>query len=598
MGAPASVLKLTVVFRTIDRMKFPRIKIARKLVLFTTLSLLASCGGRQNLIADPSLIVVPPESVIVEKDTPPDPIAYSRFLMGVQEEQAGKIERAIVNFMAVLKRQPEAREARTHLFRLLMRIGRVGEAFDMLGDATALRSYPPDRLFLFGRLFAWRGEASHVRSVLAGLPKTKSWDGQHLELEGVLALSERDNVRARDRLTKAFESDKRVWAGLFLGRLYESSQQWGNAEKVYKKLLSLRADFAPAHYRLALVFLQQRKQKLAGEELAGLDRNGPYGLDAMLLRIHLALDGTFTPKPLLADDVFPGTADDIAQQAFTFWIQESPLLATNLMLLARQRDPNNGVANLVLGVIARQQGQLEQALQEFVLLAAHDGPLQDDGMREWIELVASSPNAATINTQYLKAMTNPATPQWQIRLGARLANRLSQPANRVTFWQSITQVNSNPETLYQYAMQLEVSGRHHEALTICEKVLEIDPDHTESLNFVGYSWAEEGQDLGQAEAYLQKAIRQKPWAGYIFDSMAWLYFKKHAYLQAEKWIKFAVEYSSPDPLVFEHYGDILHARHQNRIAISIYQRALRLNPDPGRKTSLQKKIARLLRDDS
>jgi len=59
-----------------------------------------------------------------------------------------------------------------------------------------------------------------------------------------------------------------------------------------------------------------------------------------------------------------------------------------------------------------------------------------------------------------------------------------------------------------------------------KKVLEIDPDNAETLNFIGYSYAERGINLDEAESMLLRAIELKPGNGYFIDSLGWLYFKK------------------------------------------------------------------------
>ena len=58
-----------------------------------------------------------------------------------------------------------------------------------------------------------------------------------------------------------------------------------------------------------------------------------------------------------------------------------------------------------------------------------------------------------------------------------------------------------------------------------EKVLEIDPNNAEALNFIGYSYADRGINLDEAEKMIVRALEIKPDNGYMMDSLGWVYFK-------------------------------------------------------------------------
>jgi tetratricopeptide (TPR) repeat protein len=89
-----------------------------------------------------------------------------------------------------------------------------------------------------------------------------------------------------------------------------------------------------------------------------------------------------------------------------------------------------------------------------------------------------------------------------------------------------------------------------------KKVIEINPKHADALNYLGYSYAERGINLEEAQSLIRRALELKPDSGYIMDSLGWAYFKLGKYDEALKHLLRAAELVKDDPLVLEHIGDV------------------------------------------
>tara|TARA_Y100001970_G_C14227851_1_gene856743 strand:- start:907 stop:2595 length:1689 start_codon:yes stop_codon:yes gene_type:complete len=87
--------------------------------------------------------------------------------------------------------------------------------------------------------------------------------------------------------------------------------------------------------------------------------------------------------------------------------------------------------------------------------------------------------------------------------------------------------------------------------------LEINPDAPYVLNYLAYSWLERKYKIDEAIKMLDKAYSQKKDDPYIIDSVGWGYYLIGDYSNAEKYIKKAVILMPDDPIVNDHYGDIL-----------------------------------------
>jgi tetratricopeptide (TPR) repeat protein len=87
--------------------------------------------------------------------------------------------------------------------------------------------------------------------------------------------------------------------------------------------------------------------------------------------------------------------------------------------------------------------------------------------------------------------------------------------------------------------------------------LEITPDDAYILNYLAYSWLERDYKINEAIDMLEKAYKSKNNDPYIIDSIGWAYYLVKDFLKAEKFLKRAVELMPDDPIVNDHYGDIL-----------------------------------------
>ena len=87
--------------------------------------------------------------------------------------------------------------------------------------------------------------------------------------------------------------------------------------------------------------------------------------------------------------------------------------------------------------------------------------------------------------------------------------------------------------------------------------LEINPDDAYVLNYLAYSWLERGYKINKAIEMLEKAYSSESNDPYIIDSIGWAYYLINDFVKAENFLKRAVELMPQDPIVNDHYGDIL-----------------------------------------
>ena len=87
--------------------------------------------------------------------------------------------------------------------------------------------------------------------------------------------------------------------------------------------------------------------------------------------------------------------------------------------------------------------------------------------------------------------------------------------------------------------------------------LELSPDQAYVINYLAYSWIEQGKNIEQSLKMLKKANDLKPNDPYIIDSLGWVLFKLKRYEDSKLLLQSAVKLMPADPIVNDHYGDVL-----------------------------------------
>jgi tetratricopeptide (TPR) repeat protein len=130
-----------------------------------------------------------------------------------------------------------------------------------------------------------------------------------------------------------------------------------------------------------------------------------------------------------------------------------------------------------------------------------------------------------------------------------------------------------------------------------KKALELYPDEPHVLNYLGYSWIDQGMHLDEGMRMIQRAVEQRPDDGYIVDSLGWAHYRLNNYEEAVKHLERAVELRPDDPTINDHLGDaywrvgrVLEAEFQ-------WSHARDLKPEPDELPKIEEKLKYGLKDE-
>ena len=101
----------------------------------------------------------------------------------------------------------------------------------------------------------------------------------------------------------------------------------------------------------------------------------------------------------------------------------------------------------------------------------------------------------------------------------------------------------------------ERTKKWNDAEADLKKALELYPDQPHVLNYLGYSWVDQGVNLDDGMKMIRRAVEQRPDDGYIVDSLGWAHFRLGNFEEATKHLERAVELKPEDPTINDHLGD-------------------------------------------
>lgn len=124
------------------------------------------------------------------------------------------------------------------------------------------------------------------------------------------------------------------------------------------------------------------------------------------------------------------------------------------------------------------------------------------------------------------------------------------------------------------------------ALASFERVLAIEPESVEALNFLAYTLADLDLDPARALGYAERAVELEPENGFVRDTLGWTYFKLGRFQKAREELETAIELGGTEPVIYDHLGDALQALGLIDQAVRAWSQALEI--EPGRESSMER----------
>jgi Flp pilus assembly protein TadD len=132
------------------------------------------------------------------------------------------------------------------------------------------------------------------------------------------------------------------------------------------------------------------------------------------------------------------------------------------------------------------------------------------------------------------------------------------------------------------------SGRLDESIAILRAMVEEQPEDPARLNALGFTMADAGRALEEAEVYLRHAYRLASDESFIIDSFGWLAHRRGNQELAERLLTRAAHGAPTDPEILMHLGMVYESRGKHEDAQACFVKALRAHPARPLKAQLER----------
>ena len=295
----------------------------------------------------------------------------------------------------------------------------------------------------------------------------------------------------------------------------------------------------------------------AAEVLYGLGSTGSGQGDELAAMIYLQMSLFLDPGNPLAIISLAGLYENIKQGEAAIALYRS----------MPETSPLRANADVQIGLVLDSLGQSEEAIKHLTAISTAR-PQDIDALNALGNIQRARKEFAEAVTTYSKIIA-------------------SSPSNDRALW----------PVYYFRAISYERQKIWPKAEADFLKALELYPNQPLVLNYLGYSWADQGVNLDDAFRMLQKAVELRPTDGYIVDSLGWAHYRFGRYEEATKDIEKAVQLKPADPTINDHLGDIYWKTDRKLEAQFQWNHARDLGPEPEDLPKILEKIERGLSED-
>lgn len=538
------------------------------------------------------------EEIEMQDDSSDASCSYFYFLWGKFAEAEEKYEEALEAYEKALVCDEKADYLNTKLAVLLINMGKKEQAIVQLEKMIVADPHNLENRTLLGNIYSSMGQLAKAKHVYEETLRVAPDDPHTLMMLGALHAREKDYAAAQNALEKLVSVDQTSYAGFaYLAKLYREMNFYEKALAAYEKALAL--NWTPLlAYETADLYEYKKKydgaikiyQRLLEEDEANVKIRGR--LSRLLLeegKVEEALDEldelkNYTDDPFTVDFAIGRVLLDEKRY------EEAIALFTDMLGNEDSRD----TARSMLALSYYEAGQIDKA-KEILSQVPSSSTDYERSVVMFVQILVEEEkiDEATVFLQSLIADGNVRRPSFYFLLAGLQKDRGDFRAGISVYEQAVKDFAGDHKIWFEYGLYLDQIGKTEEAIIKMQQVLVLNPDDPYALNYIGYSWADQGIRLDQALDYVIRAVEMKPEDGFVRDSLGWVYFKMGKNDLAVKELEQAVAMQPEDPTINEHLGDAYRQAGEAEKAVLSYENAVNYYTDDSKKAYVLFKLKTL-----
>lgn len=380
---------------------------------------------------------------------------------------------------------------------------------------------------------------------------------------------------------------------LSLARLLNQKKELAEAANLYEKALSLNWSKELA-FEIGYLYSSRDENVKALRIYTTITDNDRFDERARLSRIQSLLDLNRLKEAdteLQQVREFSENPEKIDIIISKVYLQQERTKEALYILKRLEMQPEAYEARYMLALLAYRNEEYKQSLDYLDRISG-----SSDNYEEAVYLKVKilkkeqSPQAAIGFLENSIASQQESSPLFYALLSSLYSDENDKDRAIVTLEKGIESFPENHQLYFELGLLLERNNRTDDAIETMRKVLELQPNHADALNFIGYSWADKNIHLEEALGYILRAIELKPENGFIIDSLGWVYFRLGRLEEAVDALKHAITLEPSDPHIFDHLGDAYNALGDSKKARRAYQKAFELFEEKEKRSAVEEKI--------
>ncbi len=515
------------------------------------------------------------------------------YLAGRHAESERDLSLAADFLKAVLDQAPDVPDLQRRTFVLLAMEGRIAEALPLAERTQTSQSDGTIVNLLLATDEIKNGNLAEASERLRGLPDT-GLSGLAAPILLAWTLAAQDKIENGLNALASLEKDKglRSLYMLHKGLILDFAGRSDDAIEALEELTS--SDETPSFRQIQLTgnLYERMKNRSAAIKLYdAYEAQNPS--TSLLYTIRQRLQDQTIPAPFIttvqdgAAEVFFGIANSLRQQR----ARETALLLGQLALYLK---PDYPIMRILAGEILEADQRYQDANAHYQMVPEESAFSQTAQMRIATNHhdTGRTDEAVAIARKIADARPDDPEPVRAIGDFLRASERYKEAIPEYN--EAIRRVGdllpSHWRLFYTRGIVLEREKFFKESEYDFLKALELQPDQPFVLNYLGYSWVEQGRNLDQAQDMIRKAVSLRPNDGYIIDSLGWVYYQLGKYDDAVAELERAVNSRPEDPIINDHLGDAYWQVGRRKEAHFQWLHSLSLKPPPEVEKLVREKL--------
>ncbi len=522
--------------------------------------------------------------------------SYFYFLWGKTAESEKRFDEAVEAYEKAIVCDESSDYVVKRLAVLLVRLDRKQQAVNWIEKIVADRPHDSTAKMLLANLYASIGEFDLAADIYIKVLEDDPENSEVMLMLGTLYISNLEYGNARKFLERLVETDPESSVGFqYLAKLYRELEYYHKAMAAYQKSLELNWLNSLAFEAAALYEKQKKFNKAISLYQKVLKDD--YTNDAAagrLVKIYMELGETEKALDVLHE--LRKYALDPQKVDFSigriFLDQKQYDQAITLFSKMLELYPDFELARSVLALTYYEKGDKQKA-KELLLMVSRDAAGYEDALVMLLNIMREEKEydeAITLIKETIKRRNQPENFELYPLMASLYRDKDDIESALEVFNQAVAEYPDEPSLYFEYGMFLERAGFQEEAMAQIETVLDLEPENPFALNYIGYTWADQGKNLELALEYIKQALSIKPDDGFIRDSLGWVYFKLGKIDLAIQELEKAAQIEPEDPTIREHVGDVYLENKNFDKALDFFNQSLELHEGDDEKQRVRDKI--------